>query len=195
MEQLELLRGHEITSALAALAALRIEVFREYPYLYEGAEDYEARYLARYAQAPGALVILARDPRGAVIGASTALPLADELEALQRPFVAAGYDLGTICYFGESLLRAPWRGRGLGGRFFDLREGHARALGLTLATFCAVERPDEHPLRPASYRPLDGFWGRRGYARSAALVARLGWQDVGDADETEKPMRFWTRSL
>lgn len=43
------LTGKEIGDALDDLAALRVKVFREWPYLYEGSLDYERNYLRRYA--------------------------------------------------------------------------------------------------------------------------------------------------
>ena len=39
-----------LEAALGDVAALRIAVFRDWPYLYDGDADYEARYLDTYAQ-------------------------------------------------------------------------------------------------------------------------------------------------
>jgi hypothetical protein len=79
-------------------------------------------------------------------------------------------------------------------RFFEEREAYARHLGrFDWCAFCAVDRPKEHPLRPADYMPLDEFWGKRGYQRRAALTTMLAWQDIGEAVETEKPMTFWLK--
>ena len=47
--------GEEISSVLPDLARLRIIVFRDWPYLYDGTLDYEERYLAKLAAAPGAV--------------------------------------------------------------------------------------------------------------------------------------------
>jgi len=46
------LTGDGLTAALADLARLRIAVFRDWPYLYDGDEAYEREYLRAYA-APG----------------------------------------------------------------------------------------------------------------------------------------------
>ena len=40
------LTGVDLDSALDDVAALRIAVFRDWPYLYDGDPDYERRYLA-----------------------------------------------------------------------------------------------------------------------------------------------------
>ena len=44
-----------ILAAVPDLARLRIGVFREFPYLYDGSLDYERDYLADYASTEGAI--------------------------------------------------------------------------------------------------------------------------------------------
>ncbi|UTA50179.1 hypothetical protein MSS93_10440 [Deinococcus radiodurans] len=46
---------------LGEVARLRLSLFREFPYLYDGTEEAEAAHLQTYVQAPGALLVLARD--------------------------------------------------------------------------------------------------------------------------------------
>jgi GNAT superfamily N-acetyltransferase len=130
-----------------------------------------------------------------VVGASTALPLARCEPELQAPFRAIGLPIGQVYYFGESVLEPAYRGRGLGHAFFDGRERRARALGYTLATFCAVERPSDHPRRPAGYRPLDGFWAKRRYVQRRDLRAEFTWRDLDETAASAKPMVFWLRQL
>jgi len=103
--------GAAIAPLLPDLARLRVEVFREFPYLYDGDIAYEEKYLRIYAETPGAAVIIARDEKR-IIGASTCLPLAAEMASVQKPFRNAGIDVSTVFYFGESVLEAPYRGRG-----------------------------------------------------------------------------------
>lgn len=191
-ERIQSVRGPEALPWLDALARLRIRVFRDWPYLYDGSLDYERHYLEQYARCAHSVVVLALNDRD-VVGCSTGLPLADADPAFQQPFAAAGFDLSTIFYFGESVLDAALRGRGIGHQFFDEREAYARALGFRWTSFCAVQRPIEHVLRPASYRSLDGFWQRRGYSPRPDLKALFWWKDIDQNVETEKPMQFWLR--
>lgn len=176
-----------------ALGGLRITVFREYPYLYDGDLAYERRYLSVYLSCPLSRVVLAEDAEGRLVGATTCLPLADEGAAFREPFEQAGLNPGEWLYLGESLLLPEWRGRGLGSRFFDRREAHAARLGLGKAAFCAVNRPAVHPLRPPRQRALEPFWRSRGYVRRPELQATYGWKDVGESEETKKTLTFWTR--
>ena len=189
--RIETFRGNEVEPWLDAVARLRIAVFRDWPYLYEGAPDYEKDYLATYAKSPGSVFVLAIDG-DQVVGASTGLPLADETEAFRAPFAAQGIDAGDVFYFGESVLLSQYRGRGIGHAFFDGREARARALGSRFTAFCAVDRDDGDPRRPAQYRANDPFWRKRGYARRPGLAMRLPWDEVGRG-ETMHELTFWLR--
>ncbi|MBH8580410.1 GNAT family N-acetyltransferase [Bisbaumannia pacifica] len=187
-------QGPTIAPYLEALAGLRIRVFRDFPYLYDGDPAYEAAYLGRYAENPASRFVLAFDGK-ALVGAATGQPLADEVAEFRAPFAAAGIDPATVFYYGESLLLPEYRGRGIGKAFMADREAHARDAGFALAAFCAVERPDDHPRKPADYRPLHGFWASRGYHRRGELATTFAWKDIGEAEEGDKPMVFWLKEL
>ncbi len=194
MIEYQIYRGEEIASQLEDLAGLRIRVFREFPYLYEGTMEYEREYLRILPASSSSFLVMARD-HGAVVGASTALPLQDEGAEFRRPFESAGLPVQEYYYFGESILLPAYRGQGAGHRFFDRRETEAKDLGYRFSCFCRVLRPQDHPLRPQDYRPLDGFWTRRGYQRRPDLLTTYSWPDLGETEESEKSMEFWTREL
>jgi GNAT superfamily N-acetyltransferase len=187
--------GPALEPHLDSLGQLRITVFREFPYLYEGTLDHERHYLSTYLDSPRSLVVLAYD--GAqVIGATTCVPLIDEIPEFQKPFLDQNIDPQPICYFGESILLPAYRGRGIGKTFFHARETHARSLpGIHMATFCAVDRPRDHPLRPPDYRPLDSFWQARGFQKQPHLTCSLVWKEIGEQNETPKRLTYWTKTL
>lgn len=187
-------QGQAIAPHLDDLAQLRIEVFRDFPYLYDGSQAYEAEYLRRYAECPRSLFVLALDGER-VVGASTGMPLADDVEEFRTPFEQAGYDIGRVFYYGESVLRSDYRGRGIGKAFMREREAHAQQQGFDIVAFCAVQRPADHPRRPANYQPLDGFWEAQGYHQVPELHTTFRWKDVDDDHETDKPMVFWLKEL
>jgi len=187
--------GDALPGLIGDLARLRVKVFRDFPYLYDGDEAYEAEYLQTYLRSARAAVIVAREGTE-IVGASTCLPLVDETENVQAPFREAGIDPGRVFYFGESVLLPALRGRGVGVAFFREREAHARAVSACdIAAFCAVERPAAHPARPPGYTPLDVFWSRRGFTRRPDLRCRMQWKDLGESSETEKTLVFWLKSL
>jgi GNAT superfamily N-acetyltransferase len=189
------LTGDEMRTVLPDLARLRIVVFRDWPYLYDGTLEYEEEYLAKFAKAKGAVCVVARDG-DRIVGASTGAPMIEHADEFGEPFKKAGYDLSKIFYCGESVLLKSHRGHGLGHAFFDHREAQARKLGgFTHSTFCRVVRPDDHPLKPKDYVPLDGFWRKRGYEPIESLVATYTWKDVDQDEETIHPMQFWMKAL
>lgn len=189
------LSGGDIDAWLPDLARLRIRVFREFPYLYDGSAAYEEKYLKTYTDAPDSVMVLVLD-RDRVVGASSGLPLETEPPNVIEPFLAHGYDPRRIFYYGESVLLPEYRGRGLGKRFFEEREVHVRQLGrFEVTCFCAVQRPADHLRRPAGYVPLDALWNRQGFVRHPELRATFSWRDLDDEEESPKPMVFWLKKL
>ncbi|WP_447755617.1 N-acetyltransferase family protein [Sphingopyxis fribergensis] len=186
--------GAGLAEVIPALARLRIAVFRDFPYLYDGDPAYEADYLADFARAGGAVIVVARDDEE-IVGAATAAPLGAQDAAWQQPLAAAGFDIARTFYFGESVLLASHRGRGIGHAFFDHREAQARAQGASNAAFCSVIRDGDDPARPADYRPLDAFWRARGYAPLAGVAARFDWKCIGEESERSHTLQYWTHTL
>lgn len=188
------LTGADLERVLPDVARLRIEVFRAWPYLYDGTFDYEHRYLQSYRESAGAILVGAFDG-DRLVGASTGTPMEDHADDFAVAFADTGYELNDIFYNAESVLLPEYRGRGIGHAFFDAREAHARALGRRHVAFCGVVRPGDHPLRPADYRPLDAFWTARGYRKLDGAIARFSWKDIDRPAEDEKPLQFWIRDL
>ncbi|MBX3592946.1 GNAT family N-acetyltransferase [Sphingomonas sp.] len=186
------LDADEVQARLTDLARLRITVFRAWPYLYDGDTDYEARYLSAFATAPGATLVAAVAGRE-IVGMATASPMAAQEAAIREPVAAHGIDPDVTWYFGESVLLPRWHGRGVGHRFFDLREAAARRAGARAAMFCAVIREDKDPRRPAGARDLHPFWIARGYAPVPGLACRMRWREVGERDESDHRLQFWRR--
>jgi len=194
MIRITTLHGHQIATVLHDLASLRIRVFREYPYLYEGSLAYEKQYLQTYLDCSQSIAVLAWDG-DELIGASTGLPMSAEVEEFQRPFLNRGLSPETIFYCAESVLLPDYRGQGIYKAFFRAREAHAVDLGATETVFCAVVRPDDHPLKPVDYVSLDHVWAHFGYAPVAGLITEFSWQDIDGAAETLKPMQFYRKTL
>lgn len=188
------LTGADVDAALDDLAALRITVFRDWPYLYDGDLDYERSYMASYRDSRDAILVGAFDG-DRIVGAATGTPMEDHADDFAAAFERTGHDLTQIFYCAESVLLPDYRGQGAGHAFFDAREAHARALGRRFSAFCGVVRPDDHPLRPDSYRPLDAFWRGRGYVPLDGVVARFRWKDIDQPGQTEKTLQFWMKRL
>lgn len=173
---------------------MRMAVFRAWPYLYDGKLPSEADTLSGFATSQTAGLVIAFDG-DTPVGASTCVHMPEEDAHITLPFREAGMDLGRICYFGESVLLEAYRGQGIGVKFFELREAHARTIpGVDTTMFCAVERPNNHPLRPKDAVPLDAFWTKRGYVRTD-FTCKMVWKQIDGDDKVENTLRFWQKSL
>ena len=189
---IEVVTGADRLALIDALAALRLSIFRAWPYLYEGDEAYEKKYLRTYVENDEALVVVAR-AAGEIIGASTGIPLAAE-----PPEVRAAFDEATVAasfYGGETVLSPAWRGRGLYRQFLHAREEHAARHGFAQLVFCGVLRDPDHPARPEDFIPLDDVWRHLGYAPCPGARAQMSWRDLGESGESVKTMQFWSKPL
>lgn len=186
-------RGAAIAPMIDAFADLRMTVFRDWPYLYDGDRDYERRYLADYTRAESLMVAAFDGDR--LVGGSTGLPLSDHGEIADDLARSLSTDAAKVYYCAESVLLPAYRGQGAYRDFFTLRENHARELNCTFATFCAVLRPDDHPLRPAGAQPLDPIWRRYGYAPLAGVTTIISWRDIGEPADTPKSLQVWSKRL
>ena len=191
---LQSLSGAALLPHLDEVAKLRIAVFRDWPYLYDGDVGYEREYLAAYAQSPNSVVVLAR-AGDKVVGASTGIPLAEDSAEFQAPFLERGIEVAKVFYCGESVLLPAYRRRGIGHAFFDAREAHARALGgFEWTAFAAVDREDDDVRKPSGHRGNEAFWGKRGYVRQPGMTMRLHWNEL-DHGEVGHTLTFWLRPL
>jgi GNAT superfamily N-acetyltransferase len=190
------LRSREALPYAEQIGALRIKVFADFPYLYSGDLTYELEYLQNYFSSDKSFIVLAMDGDRAV-GASTAVWLPHAETEFRQPFVTQKIKSESVCYFGESVLLDEYRGLGVGKRFMNSRESFARSLpGVTTAAFCAVIRPDTHPMKPKDYRSLHDFWRKAGFVPRDGMVAYFSWKDLGEKGlETEKRLQFWLKEL
>ncbi|MTH99557.1 GNAT family N-acetyltransferase [Roseibium sp. RKSG952] len=184
----------EQVQRIEELATLRMRVFREWPYLDAGSLAFEHNYLRRQAQLSEGLTVGGFDGN-CLIGTVAGKPLKNALSAYREPLESRGHDTGSIFYLAEIVLDHRYRGRGLGHEMFVAYEQHAKRLGYETSMLCCVIRSENHSPGPGSVPYLDRFWEKHGYDKLRGVVAHCPWQDVGEAEETEKPMQVWWRRL
>lgn len=190
----KLLTGAAITDALDDLATLRLDIFPEYPYLYQGQRGDELNYLVSYAETPGACVIIASEGV-MVIGAATGMPLVHEDAQMLDAFAETTLPLSETYYVGELLLRPAFRNCGLGQKLLARLESHIRSLDCYRTLTCAtVVRPDDHPLRPSNYIPITRFLARTGFSRLTGVATHFRWREI-DGVKRDHAMQFWIKEL
>lgn len=190
----QILTGAAIAGCLEAIATLRLDIFREYPYLYNGRRQGELEYLAGYAVQTDARAILARDG-GNVVGAATGIPLAREGEQMVAPFSDTVYPVEELYYVGELLLYPAYRNRGMGAELLASLEQQVRTMGIYRWLTCAtVERPVDHPLRTPDYVPITRFLARTGFVILPGVTTSFAWEET-DGARREHTMQFWLKEL
>lgn len=188
------LKGNAILPYIPELAKLRIEIFKDYPYLYDGDLSYETTYLQTYVSCKESIMVLVFD-KTQIVGASTAIPLEFEMPECKQPFLAKDINIQNIFYLGESVLRPNYRGQNIYRHFFQEREAAATEYGCHITAFCAVERNPNDPRRPKDYRPLDKIWQHFGYQKHPELCAYYEWKELGESVASKKPLIFFLKNL
>jgi hypothetical protein len=101
--QIEVCRGSEIQPYVERVAELRLIVFRDYPYLYEGDIAEERDYLKMYSVSSHSFVVIAKD-RDQVIGMATAIPLNETSTDYWKIFSDKKIPIDVIFYVGERVV-------------------------------------------------------------------------------------------
>jgi GNAT superfamily N-acetyltransferase len=188
-------KGPEAAKFIEEISRLRISIFREFPYLYDGDKKYEEKYLQTYFSCPESYVAICFDEER-IIGASTAIPMKYEEENFKMPFITNGFDPSKICYFGESILMPQYRGLGIGKSFMKKREEFAKRIGgISDIAFAAVVRDQNHPLRPKNYQALNPFWKKMGFKEASNFFVYFPWKELGEKDQTPKKMQIWMKKI
>ena len=188
--------GRDLENYYADISRIRMAVFREWPYLYGGSEEFERKYLSVYFENPRSMGILVKQA-DEVIGISTMVPLAGEHEEMKKPVSDFGFDINEIFYYAETCILPKYRGGGIYKEIFRMREEHAKSFGDDYKKVCffSVIRPDDHPRKPANYRPLDEVWSKYGFQKVEGLMTGFTWQDVDDDYESRKQLSVWMKDL
>ena len=190
----QLLTGRSAAKRADSIASLRLDIFREYPYLYDGNREDELDYLQMYAKKPGAFVVEVTES-GTIVGAATGIPLCHETEELIKPFSDSSYSIEEIFYVGELLFYPAYRNLGLGKRLITRIEQHVRSLGKYRYLLCAtIVRSDSHPSCPAGYLPIDSFLARTGFSKLVGITTNLSWREI-DGIKQDHAMQFWLKPL
>ena len=191
--KIKTLRGREIIPYIHKIAALRIAIFREYPYLYEGGMSYEERYLLMYSRTEDAILVIAED-NDEVVGVITGLPLTESMEEIKGLFIEKNIPAERIFYLGEIILLQEYRSKNIGYMMYQQFERAVKELEFyEKIALCEVVRTENDLRKPLNYKSLNSFWNRQGYVKHPDLIADFSWKEIGAIEETKHPMVFWIK--
>lgn len=189
----QVLQGSAILPYVAQVAELRIEIFREFPYLYKGDMETERGYFKSYSQCLNSLFVIARE-NGKVVGALTGIPLADALDECWTSHSDMAID--RVYYWGDIVVQKQHRGKGLGKKLCELFEKAIKEMkSFEMIAFKEIIRAGNHPKRPKDYHSLDAFWQKRGYKKHPELTSSVSWKEIGSVEKVDHEMVFWLKTL
>lgn len=187
--------GEKIKTYLHSLAKLMTEIFKEYPYMKEANIVQQTEYIKRAASYKEAIAVLIFD-NTTLVGASLGLPLIGECKEIQQPFLDKNMNVNDIFFFSASLLLKPYRRRGIGHHFFDVREAHVlHHKKFSHISFCVPQMEEIDPLRPEDYLSLEDFWRKRSYVHHPEMQCTLPWSPIQADASREKRMTFWLKAI
>jgi|SRR5579862_3226096 len=187
--------GPHLKTYLHSIAKLLAEVFREYPYHQETNMEQQIKHIKDAAAHKESIAVLIFD-NTTLVGASIGVPLVAESKEIQTPFLEQQLPIQNYYFFSASVLLKPYRGRGIGHHFFDVREAHVLHFKkYSHICFCSPLRPEPDPERPEDFLPLDDFWRKRGYIHHPDMQCHLPWTPVNTQHSETKTMTFWLKHL
>lgn len=186
------LKGREILPYIKDLANLRMELFREYPYRYDGSLEYERDYLNTYINSNDATMIVAFYG-DKVIGASTGIQLEHEVEPLKMAY--NDENLTKLFYVGELLIKPKHRASNIFIPILKALREAARSHQCNKMIFCVIDRPENDPKKPKDYLPLDKLWTYFNCKKNPSKSATLYWKEIDEKDESPKKLIFWERKI
>lgn len=196
---LKVVRGKKIIDYMAEINQLRLNHFKEFPYLYQGKLEDEQKYVETYSSDPNAMLITLQDG-DTVVGINTGIPLtspSNYLKDVKTVFADAGLTADKYFYFGEIILEKAYQGKGLSRQLFERGEQFAKDCGFSAICFLAVERSDEHPLKPENYINTSVIFNRMGYTKTK-LHTSFNWSTIqadNTALEEDNTLFYWIKDL
>lgn len=192
---IHLLRGNESIPYLQDLAKLRILFYRNYPYLYEGNLTGEENYLRMYANSENALLAVAKKGQE-IVGAVAGIALSETQEMHKKQWIQQQIPAENVFYLGEIVLLQEYLKSDLQEKLYQQFEKGVRGLKrYDSIVVCEIERDPKDYKKPANSLSSEVRWDGRGFVRQPALNTYYSWKEVGDLEDTDHLMGFWSKEL
>lgn len=196
---IEIFTGKDSEPYIETVSKLRIEAFKEYPYLYMGELDYERQYMRGYTKDDRAMIAIAKCD-GKLAGISTGIPLISDSEIVADVkiiFLNENIDIGDYYYYGELIILPEFKGKGILKKLLLAQDELIQSWGYKHACGLTVVREDNHPLKPAGYKSPDKIGKRLGYLRTK-LTTQYHWPTIqpdGTVKDEKNTLEFWIKDL
>lgn len=181
------LKNKEAEPYLDEILKMRLKNFIEFPYLYEGDEKYEQKYLEVLMESKTSLLIIVKE-NDKVIATGTGLCLNDEVDFVKNPYI--NEDINKIFYISEVVVNKEYRKSGIAKIIGDKFIEYAFQNNYKKIVFCSVNRNSNHKLRPKNYYPNENIWIKYGFSRSDKKCY-IPWKDIDEEIDSQKELQFY----
>lgn len=189
------LRGKSIAPYLHNITDLCVQIYKEYPYLYEGTSEEYFPFIEYYAQSENGIACLLFD-KDRPVGVAIGMPINEMREKYKGPFMNARphENLGEIFYLGEYLLLKDYRGKGLGKEIYlEFERSVKKNQNMKKICFCKIDESNQTNLEIENYKPLDGFWVKNGFKKCDDITVSVDWQNVGELNDSPHILIYWLK--
>ncbi len=180
---------NEIYSDIEQVARLRIKIFKEYPYLYDGNLEQEREYLKPYIESQDGILIIAKDGDKS-IGAITGLPLRESMQELKDCYARESQNIDDMFYLGEVVLLKEYRGKGIGIFLYKALEEYLSSKKYSKIVFCAIAKEGND-----QKKSKENYYKRLGFIRRFDLSLNVSYKKIGEEFETESKMNIWEKFI
>ena len=191
---MKVFNGIEAGEFIDQIGRLRISMFAEFPYLYKGTIEDERAYLPIYCNSRNSRIILFFD-QDQLVGFSSSVPLVEEYEVVQEPFIANNIDRNQYLYVGEIMLLKEYRSFNNVYDIIKIHDISAREQGFSFLTALTVDREENHPAKPEGYRDLAKLWQKCGWEQPLNLKAKIEYPRVDLGTYGINMLSVWTRKV
>jgi len=191
--------GESLAVEIGALVDFRLRYFREFPYLYVGAEEGEREHIAEYTTNPTARLVITRDGER-IIGVAIGTMLFTETEILCQagePLQQLGIVPELSYYFGEMILVPEERSKGIGKQMLEALKNAGQEQGATRFCFLSVTRESNDVRRPAGYVDSDVIFRKFGFEKTDVFVT-FEWKTVqsdGSIEKVANQLDLWIDNM
>lgn len=192
---IQLVKGKELLANIAELAKLRLKIFREYPYLYEGDSASEESYLSLFASSSDAFFIVAKG-ESQLVGAISGIPLDFAQKEIRDAFCQSTIESGGYYALCDILVLKEHRNRKIGSILYKEFENQLLKMKrYTKLVLWQIVRAQDDPRRPNDYFSLDDFWRKKGFIKHPELVCYIPWKEVSDEKAISHRFEFWVKEM
>lgn len=196
---IEVYVGKDSLDYIETISKLRIEIFKEYPYLYKGDLAYENNYMQGYTQDKRAMIVIAKVD-GVLAGVSTGIPLISDSEIVadaKKCFSQQDVEIGDYYYYGEVIVLPEFRGMSLTTKLYEAQNELVKSWGYKHVCILTVVREPDHPLKPNNYVSKDKMWEHLGFFRRK-LTVDYHWPTIQpdkSVQNVNNTLEFWAKDL